>query len=185
MISLKSRGFHSCRVIVEPEAAHDIFDCEFLRQPIESLDGLLSALYVGCSIAVLIVEIGFCQSAKVVALTSILDVGVLMVNKNLVSICWGARCEAGHFLCHDTKVTDPFVSPITPCKALTILSAWRSITSPRDLLIHYCLKQWNNETFAKFINWIRMELIVNVRMEEGETSYYLLYFNFIYIIIYI
>ena len=75
MISLKSRGFHSCRVIVEPEAAHDIFDCEFLRQPIESLDGLLSPLYVGCSIAVLIVEIGFCQSAKVVALTSILDVG--------------------------------------------------------------------------------------------------------------
>ena len=30
-----------------------------------------------------------------------------------------------------------------------------------------------------------MELTVNVRMEEGETSYYILYFNFIYIIIYI
>ena len=58
------------------KASHHVFAREFLRQTFESLESLLFTLEVHTGILQLVVEISLGHGAKVVALTSVLDVGV-------------------------------------------------------------------------------------------------------------
>ena len=56
------------------KASHDVFARKLLRQSLESLESLLFTLEVHTGILQLVVEISLSHGAKVVALTSVLDV---------------------------------------------------------------------------------------------------------------